>query len=321
MPLAHTRTLQVPCTTCVKRGQPDLCTWDDDAAAPEAYVMCILAWKVGTEVSLSRRQPFALASQYHDVCERLADIESFLQTLPPELRAGAPRAVRRPRRASTPPEPKDEPRSSSSPHIASTEVRQPLHCLQELPLTSCCSVQMVEVAVKLEDSAFVGATDAGYGRDAESLDHLVSSANIAPVQALDFATHPEPTKELTSILASPIPFVDASSAVVLGLDFCTTAEEMYAQRAQALDKVFATFPQEELSRALVRTVRLRTRPLLLRTHTFCARSTSRASRGSTTCCTSRPSLPSMTGTGRWWRKDGDTRSIPPGWRRTAWLSH
>ncbi|GJN87791.1 hypothetical protein Rhopal_000746-T1 [Rhodotorula paludigena] len=205
---------KVPCTTCVKRGQPDLCTWDDDAAAPEA-------------------QPFALASQYHDVCERLADIESFLQTLPPELRAGAPRAMRRPRRASTPPEPKDEPRSSSSPHIASTE--------------------MVEVAVKLEDSAFVGATDAGYGRDAESLDHLVSSANIAPVRALDFGSHPEPTKELTSILASPIPFVDASSAVVLGLDFCTTAEEMYAQRAQALDKVFATFPQEELSRALVRT--------------------------------------------------------------------
>ena len=67
----HSR--KIPCATCIQRGKPDACSWDDPLANPES-------------------QPFALATDYQDVLARLDRIEHFLETLPSDVRTQAIKA-------------------------------------------------------------------------------------------------------------------------------------------------------------------------------------------------------------------------------------
>ncbi|BGP37248.1 hypothetical protein JCM10449v2_001153 [Rhodotorula kratochvilovae] len=114
-------------------------------------------------------------------------------------------------------------------------------------------MQMVQVSVTLEDSAFQGKEGAVPGRDAQSLDHIVSAIAYATPHPPEYAQHPELTSELTSILAPPTPFLSASTSVILGLDLCSSSEELEAMRCIALDKIFATFPSQETAYTLLDT--------------------------------------------------------------------
>ncbi|GAA5958954.1 hypothetical protein JCM8115_000702 [Rhodotorula mucilaginosa] len=58
---------RVPCSSCIKRGQPDSCSWEDAKIEPE-------------------RQPFALADDVDDLRARLQLVERFINTLPPALK-------------------------------------------------------------------------------------------------------------------------------------------------------------------------------------------------------------------------------------------
>ncbi|GAA5981692.1 hypothetical protein JCM10908_004568 [Rhodotorula pacifica] len=58
---------RVPCASCIKRGQPESCSWEDAKIEPE-------------------RQPFALANDVEDMRARLQLVERFINTLPPALK-------------------------------------------------------------------------------------------------------------------------------------------------------------------------------------------------------------------------------------------
>ncbi|GAA5871056.1 hypothetical protein JCM3774_005099 [Rhodotorula dairenensis] len=58
---------RIPCSSCIKRGQPDSCSWEDAKIEPE-------------------RQPFALAYDVDDLRTRLQLVERFINTLPPALK-------------------------------------------------------------------------------------------------------------------------------------------------------------------------------------------------------------------------------------------
>ncbi|GAA5908273.1 hypothetical protein JCM6882_006789 [Rhodosporidiobolus microsporus] len=62
---------KIPCSSCIKRGAPDSCNWEDAKIEPE-------------------KQPFALVDDVDDLKERLAIIERFLNTLPPALKTSMP---------------------------------------------------------------------------------------------------------------------------------------------------------------------------------------------------------------------------------------
>jgi len=68
---SHSR--KIPCATCIQRGKPEACSWDDPLANPEL-------------------QPFALATDYQDVLARLDRIEHFLEALPSDIRSQALKA-------------------------------------------------------------------------------------------------------------------------------------------------------------------------------------------------------------------------------------
>lgn len=65
-------SLQIPCIACIKRNTPQNCKWDEAKLDPTP-------------------QHFALVTDVRQLAKRLAEVEQFLQTLPPELKAGAPK--------------------------------------------------------------------------------------------------------------------------------------------------------------------------------------------------------------------------------------
>ncbi|GAA5857617.1 hypothetical protein JCM8547_004298 [Rhodosporidiobolus lusitaniae] len=205
---------KIPCSACILRGQPDGCVWDKEGAInPE-------------------NQPFALASQYTDVCARLSAIEAYLETLPDDLRAAAPQPPRAPpvedRLPRAPPS-RDEPR---------VEVDH-----QRLGITS----EMENAARELENTTFINLNETT--TDSPSSDFIPTPASYnAPSTARRF---PEPTSAATSILAGPRVFSGPTSAVSLGLDFCLSQEEMDQQYRHALNRVCTLLPSEEISRFLV----------------------------------------------------------------------
>ncbi|GAA6015640.1 hypothetical protein JCM10207_008156 [Rhodosporidiobolus poonsookiae] len=193
---------KIPCTACIRRGQPNDCRWDDGSINPEA-------------------QPFALAAQYDEVCSRLYEIEQFLQTLPPDVRASIPRAQR----------PHDETGMATPPDGLGVERSVQS---EQLGVTS----EMEKAAQQVEASTFPTLRTAVSSLESQQ-------ASMPPSQML------EPTAQLTSILAPPLPFAGPASAVALGLDFCRTAEEFYQLRAAALNRIYSLLPTRDVCQLLI----------------------------------------------------------------------
>ncbi|BGP24434.1 hypothetical protein JCM10295v2_003347 [Rhodotorula toruloides] len=59
---------KIPCSSCLKRNQPDACSWEDAKIEPE-------------------KQPFALATDVQELRERLQLVERFIDKLPAPLKA------------------------------------------------------------------------------------------------------------------------------------------------------------------------------------------------------------------------------------------
>ncbi|GAA5826275.1 hypothetical protein JCM11251_007236 [Rhodosporidiobolus azoricus] len=194
---------KIPCSACIRRGQPEACAWDPyGAITPE-------------------NQPFALATQFETLSSRLEEIELFLQSLPPHIRAGAPKAV------DAPSIPLEKPRVQGN-----------------------NANRMEQAVLSLENSTFhAGEEDDEPPRTSE--DFLVTPVTYSAPQPASVLEHPEPTTELTSILAPPLRFAGPASAVALGLDFCTSEEDMRAQYYASLRKLFAVLPSRELASRLI----------------------------------------------------------------------
>ncbi|KAM0750481.1 hypothetical protein T439DRAFT_326448 [Meredithblackwellia eburnea MCA 4105] len=235
---------KVPCVSCIKRGEPEKCNWEEARIDPEP-------------------QPFALGSDLKRVAMRLVQMEQFLQTLPPELRAGAPRpqplsfyipgeagslvpsgnggfATNGGGRAALPPSSGYE---NSSIRDFETEGRS----VYEADLNS----DTEDAAVKLEATAF-GSQQFGTTQ--------FTTADSNPFLGLHgpksdrcCSSPVELTRELTSIVAPKVnPEAAFSCSVQLGLDYGLPVEEVEAARRAAVAKVLVDFPEKEMSLYLVR---------------------------------------------------------------------
>ncbi|GAA5914226.1 hypothetical protein JCM6882_004755 [Rhodosporidiobolus microsporus] len=202
---------KIPCSACIRRGQPEACAWD-----PHGSI-------------IPENQPFALTTQFETLASRLEEIELFLQTLPPEIRAGAPKPTLP---LDALPIPLERPRVQGS-------------NADRAGVTS----EMEKAVLQLENSTFhSGEDDNGPKTTADFLVTPVTYAAPPPASVIE---HPEPTSELTSILAPPLRYTGPASAIALGLDFCTTEEDMRDQYETALTKLFAVFPSRDVASLLV----------------------------------------------------------------------
>lgn len=221
---AGSNLLQIPCEACIRRGKPQDCSWAEAKIEPEP-------------------QLFALNADLRRVASRLIQVEQFLQTLPPELRAALP-----------PPQPlpvfgKDSPGTAYTP--ASDHFR-----LHDVDRTSLRDAEVTsdteEAAVGLEAAAF-GPQRVGNQQFAVA-DSLPFFDTTAPKSARTYRA--ELTRELTSIIAPAInPDAGASCSVQLGLDFGIPVEEVEAARRVAVGKVLLALPDKQGSYFLVAQVR------------------------------------------------------------------
>ncbi|BGP13177.1 hypothetical protein JCM10213v2_001096 [Rhodosporidiobolus nylandii] len=204
---------KVPCSTCIRRGQPEACVWDAEGAiTPDA-------------------QPFALATQFQEVSARLQEVEAFLRTLPPEMRAGAPQS-----RLAFP-----------DPSVPLPAERAAVERTDNA--RSGIESELEKAVLSLENATFHEANNVNPPQQAD--DFLVTPMSYNAPGPPPIASHPEPTGEATSILSPPLVFAGPQSAVALGLELCFTEEQMYAQRDAALDSLFALVPSQDVSYSLL----------------------------------------------------------------------
>ncbi|ORY80238.1 hypothetical protein BCR35DRAFT_304422 [Leucosporidium creatinivorum] len=226
---------KVPCEACIKRGNPSACSWEEAKIDPAP-------------------QPFALVTDLRKIAERLASVEAFLQTLPPELRANAPKP--------------------SLLEGASVVTRGPLPHpalaqTAERDDDTAASSDMEDAALALEGAAFsMRAPGPHRYRPVDSVPFLenpttygagcISSSLRAPRRndgsGSDSA---RPQRELTSaytcIIADPL-VVDnpAVSAAQMGLDIDVDAETLPGVWKAALERTIKPLPaSKEISTPLV----------------------------------------------------------------------
>ncbi|GAA5984284.1 hypothetical protein JCM11641_005902 [Rhodosporidiobolus odoratus] len=205
---------KVPCSACIRRGAPESCLWD-----AEGSIMPDI-------------QPFALATQFSEVSGRLEEIEAFLQTLPPDVKARVPRS-----------------RNSVDSELSGPSARRDAEA--EVNDMNGVNSEMEKAVLDLEHTTFsASASEAGPPRRADdsSQSSSMSCSARPPARILE---HAEPTTACTSILARPLVYEGPLSAVSLGLDFCLTEEEFYYQRDAAMSKVLPCLPSRDVSDMLL----------------------------------------------------------------------
>ncbi|KAI5476155.1 Zn(2)-C6 fungal-type transcription factor [Pseudohyphozyma bogoriensis] len=199
-----------PCVACIRRGTPEGCSWEDSKIEPQA-------------------QPFALVTDVKRLAARLMSVEKFLQTLPPELRAGAPK-----------------------PDLTSNTGTFPLdtsHEIQDVKPEDdlfCGLSDTEEATVELEAAAFKTS-----GPDARGPMRAYNPAAASPFAILSPPTNPELTSALTSIVALPLNLEGEISSTQLGLEWGLTQEQIPGAYRAALEKIYGCFPDQRTSYILL----------------------------------------------------------------------
>ncbi|KAK4705474.1 hypothetical protein P7C70_g726, partial [Phenoliferia sp. Uapishka_3] len=208
---------KIPCIACIKRNKPHECTWEEARIEPEP-------------------QLFALSADLRKVTGRLAQVEQFLQTLPPELRAGAPKPqLLSPHSAADP-----------TPHGLYSPDRSDLSIIRDGEPTS----DTEEAAINLEATAFGSQAGVAQQFRYNTADSLPFLDTTSPKSVPTYRT--ELTRELTSIVSSPVdPDALMSYGIQLGCDFGATVEDVEAAKRVAIRKALAGLPSKEVSYFLV----------------------------------------------------------------------
>ncbi|GAA5924076.1 uncharacterized protein JCM15063_005540 [Sporobolomyces koalae] len=193
---------KIPCATCIARGQPEKCAWEDPLARPEG-------------------QPFALASQYEEVIARLDRIESFLDSLPSDIRNQAIKA------GSVPPPGQSHFDAAPSPTKLDGDLGASVSHSMQVTAPSPAGLDFLASAIE-----------------------MVPCSRPRP-QPANPQQHVEPTRAETSIVALPMRFEGPTKAVSHGLDLCFSESEMLDQRDRVLGKIYGLLPTSALAHQLV----------------------------------------------------------------------
>ncbi|GAA6050145.1 hypothetical protein JCM3770_000423 [Rhodotorula araucariae] len=235
---------KIPCLACCRRGEPDACKWGEEAAAPVVDV-----------------QPFALTTDLVRLAARLEALESWTQSLPPELKRDAPR-----------PQP-------FTPEVYGSKVKAAARERREHPMgasvkgsrsgtveidedqlegTSRDVSDTEDAAVKLESMAFSARAPNSQYRPQDSLPFIdnftttTTGGAAGPSARTSVAAYPtELTTWRTSVVAPPLVYEGPWSAAAIGLDFCSSLEEMKAAKERSLASIWPFLPEKQLSYKLV----------------------------------------------------------------------
>ncbi|GAA6010723.1 hypothetical protein JCM11491_002915 [Sporobolomyces phaffii] len=193
-----------PCSACVKRGAPNDCCWEDAKIEPD-------------------RQPFALSEDLDEMRERLVLLERFINKLPPALTTASFAELGIERMGMIKRESSDEVGRGGHQMFENLDTLDNGECTEMYNLPGEC---FPSVNRNSHDNL-------------ELLENALMIVTRDPVRR-----RVELTDALTSILAPPPVWVDASSATRLGLDLVLTEAEFLDERKHALEKIFRILPNK-----------------------------------------------------------------------------